>query len=165
MPPSRLSISAKPLSGRTLSFAEREEIALSRAQDRGVREIARRLGRAPSTISRELRERRGHPPRRPRVPCLDPRSGTACRAARRPRASKLAGNEAPRRTVEDRLAGRIARADGTEVPGPQVAWTKRRSVRRQHRRRRQAWSPEQISARLEVDFPEDEAMRISPEAI
>src|SRR4051794_5702384 len=55
MPPSHLSRSSKPLSGRYLSFAEREEIALSRAQGHGRREVARRLGRAPSTISRELR--------------------------------------------------------------------------------------------------------------
>jgi hypothetical protein len=44
-----------PLSGRYLSFAEREEIALLGARDCGVREIARQLGRSPSTISRELR--------------------------------------------------------------------------------------------------------------
>jgi DNA-binding CsgD family transcriptional regulator len=43
------------VSGRYLSFPEREEIALWRAQEIGVREIARRLGRSPSTISRELR--------------------------------------------------------------------------------------------------------------
>ena len=42
-------------SGRYLSFAEREEVAILRAQDHGVREIARRVGRHPSTISRELR--------------------------------------------------------------------------------------------------------------
>ncbi len=42
-------------SGRYLSFAEREEIALLRVQDCGVREIARRIGRSPATISRELR--------------------------------------------------------------------------------------------------------------
>ncbi|EPK4321180.1 helix-turn-helix domain-containing protein, partial [Pseudomonas aeruginosa] len=42
------------ISGRYLSFAEREEIGLLRAQSVGVREIARRLGRSPSTISREL---------------------------------------------------------------------------------------------------------------
>ena len=41
--------------GRYLSFAEREEIALMRSGSLGVREIARRLGRDPSTISRELR--------------------------------------------------------------------------------------------------------------
>jgi IS30 family transposase len=35
-------------------FAEREEIALLRAEGRGVREIAREIGRSPSTISREL---------------------------------------------------------------------------------------------------------------
>jgi DNA-binding CsgD family transcriptional regulator len=41
--------------GRYLSFAEREEIALLRAQGKGVREIARTVGRDPGTISRELR--------------------------------------------------------------------------------------------------------------
>ena len=43
-----------PVSGRYLSFAEREEIAVLLAGGCGVREIARQLGRAPSTISREL---------------------------------------------------------------------------------------------------------------
>ena len=42
-------------SGRYLSFTEREEISLLHAQQLGVREIARQLERAPSTISRELR--------------------------------------------------------------------------------------------------------------
>src|ERR687887_1500650 len=51
MPP----ISLAPLSGRYLSFAEREEIAILHAQRVGVRGIARRLGRSASTISRELR--------------------------------------------------------------------------------------------------------------
>lgn len=51
MPP----ISLGPVSGRYLSFAEREEIAIFHAQGVGVREIARRLGRSASTISRELR--------------------------------------------------------------------------------------------------------------
>src|SRR3712207_2025599 len=55
MPPSTLGRSPKPPSGRHLSFAEREEIALCRARGGGVRETARRLGRAASTISRELR--------------------------------------------------------------------------------------------------------------
>ena len=40
--------------GRYLSFAEREEVAILRAQDHGVREIARRLGRDPSTISNDV---------------------------------------------------------------------------------------------------------------
>ena len=42
------------LQGRYLSFAEREEIALARAAGESIRQIAARLGRSPSTISREL---------------------------------------------------------------------------------------------------------------
>ena len=51
MPP----ISLDEPTGRYLSFVEREEIALLRAQGCGVRDIARRIGRDPGTISRELR--------------------------------------------------------------------------------------------------------------
>jgi len=51
MSPLRL---AEP-TGRYLSFAEREEIVLQAVQGSGGRAIARRLGRDPSTISRELR--------------------------------------------------------------------------------------------------------------
>lgn len=49
------SLTLAPVSGRYLSFTEREEIAILHAQKLGVHEIARRVGRAPSTISRELR--------------------------------------------------------------------------------------------------------------
>src|ERR1700689_2113953 len=51
MPP----LSLDEPTGRYLSFAEREEIALLRAQDVGGREIARRLARDPGTVSGELR--------------------------------------------------------------------------------------------------------------
>ena len=51
MPPIKLV----PVSSRYLSFSEREEIAILHAQQLGVREIARSVGRSPSTISRELR--------------------------------------------------------------------------------------------------------------
>lgn len=53
MPPAAFRPSSKPLSGRYPSLAEREEIALLLIQGHGVREIARWLGRAASTISRE----------------------------------------------------------------------------------------------------------------
>ena len=56
MPP----FSLRPLSGRYLSFVEREEIAVLHAGGCGVREIARQLGRSPSTISRELRRNAEH---------------------------------------------------------------------------------------------------------
>jgi transposase-like protein len=55
MPPAMFRPSGKPLSGRYLSFAEREEIALLRVRGCSMREVACRLGRAASTILRELR--------------------------------------------------------------------------------------------------------------
>src|SRR5450759_4628354 len=44
----------RDLQGRYLSFGEREEVALGKAGGESVRSIAARLGRSPSTISREL---------------------------------------------------------------------------------------------------------------
>lgn len=54
---------------------------------------------------------------------------------------------------------------GIPVPGPVVQWKRRRHGRRQDRRWARAWSPEQIARRLPVDFPGDQTMRISHEAI
>ncbi|WP_425580583.1 IS30 family transposase, partial [Streptosporangium amethystogenes] len=53
LPPARLAETAR--SSRFLSLLERQRIATLRAQGLGVRVIAERLGRSPSTISRELR--------------------------------------------------------------------------------------------------------------
>ena len=164
MPPTTLAPSAKPLSGRYLVFAEREEIALGRAQGQGIREIARRLGRAASTISRELRRNAAT-----RSGGLAYRASTAQwhaeRAARRPKRAKLAVNAALRTYVQERLAGEVGGPGGTAVHGPVVPWKGRRHGRRQPRRWATAWSPEQIARRLRIDFPEDETMRISHEAI
>src|ERR671939_1208123 len=164
MPPSHLSRSSKPLSGRYLSFAEREEIALLRAQGHGRREVARRLKRAPSTISRELRRNAAT-----RGGGLEYRATTAQwhadRAARRPKPAKLATHAALRRYVQERLSGAVATPGGAAVVGPAVAWKGRRHGPRQARRWAKAWSPEQISRRLRRDFPGDETMRISHEAI
>ena len=164
MPPSTLAPSSKPLSGRYLSLAEREEIALWRVQGHGVREIARRLGRAGSTISRELRRNAAT-----RGGDLAYRASTAQwhaeRAARRPKPARLALNAALRTYVQDRLAGAVATPGGTAVAGPVVPWKGRRHGRRQDRRWARAWSPQQIAQRLRRDFPGDETMRISHEAI
>jgi IS30 family transposase len=73
--------------------------------------------------------------------------------------------KALRTYVQERLAGVVVAPSGTKVPGPGVAWNGRRHGRRQDRRWASAWSPEQISRRLPIDFPDDEAMRISHEAI
>jgi IS30 family transposase len=87
------------------------------------------------------------------------------RRAGRPKVSKLAANDALREYVQDRLAGTIAKPDGEAASGPEVRWIGRRHGRRQDRRWAKSWSPEQISNRLRIDFPEDESMRISHEAI
>lgn len=161
MPP----ISLDEPTGRYLSFAEREEIALLRLQEIGVREIARRIGRDAGTISRELRRnaatRSGKPVYRALVA-----QWKAQQAAKRPKTAKLAGNARLREYVQDRLAGSVRRPDGTTVTGPRTpAWKGLNKPHRQDRRWATAWSPEQISHRLRADFPDDESMRISHEAI
>lgn len=161
MPPISL---AEP-TGRYLTFEEREEIAILWATNKGVREIARALGRDPGTISRELRRNAAT------------RSGTqeyratvaqwkAQQAAKRPKNAKLVDNDRLRQYVQARLAGNVHRPDGTVIAGPRTpAWKGLNKPHRQDRRWATAWSPEQISNRLRVEFPDDESMRISHEAI
>jgi IS30 family transposase len=126
MPPLELS---EP-SGRYLSMTEREEIAVLRGRV-SAREIARRLRRSPSTITREWK--------RNLASTGEYRAGVAQarseRRARRPKPSKLARSEPLRSYVQDKLGGRPR------------------------------WSPEQIAHRMRIDFPDDEGMRISHEAI
>ena len=164
MPPTHLSASATPPSGRYLTFSEREEIALMLARGSALREIARHLKRSPATISREVRRNAAT-----RSGGFDYRASTAQwhaeRSARRPKEAKLVQNPALRHYVQERLSGRVSRSDGTQIDGPQVAWKGRRHGPRQSRRWALAWSPEQISRRLQLDFPGDETMRISHEAI
>jgi transposase, IS30 family len=94
--------SVEELTGRRLSFTEREEIACRLAAGGGVREIARQLGRDPATISRELR----------RFPAWSQRpwpyrasvaQADADVKARRPKRAKLATNLVLRREVQARL--------------------------------------------------------------
>lgn len=164
MPPTHLSPAAAPLTSRSLTFGEREEVALECARGTGVRAIARKLGRSPSTISREVRRNSAT-----RSGDFDYRATTAQwhadRGARRPKAGKLTINPALRDYVQDRLAGLIATPDGLGFDGPIVVWKGRRAIHRQSRRWSTAWSPEQIAHRLKLDFPEDTTMRISHEAI
>src|SRR3954465_8920061 len=150
-----------PDSCRYLCFAEREEIALLRAEGRGVRAIAREIGRSPATISRERRRNAAT-----RGGKLEYRASVAQwkaeLVARRPKTAKLAADDRLREYVQDRLAGKVRRPDGTAVAGPAVKpWKGRSKPRRKDRRWARAWSPEQISARLRVDFPDDPDMRIS----
>ena len=169
MPPSTLVPWLKPLSGRHLSFMEREELAILHARDFGVRETGRRLGRSASnrkvrrrsTVSRKLRRNAAT-----RSGGLEHWATTAQwhaeRAARRP---KPTTNAVLRSYVHDRLAGVVVAPGGAAVPGPFVPWKGRRHGPRQARRWASAWSPQQIAQRLRLDFPGDEIMRISREAI
>jgi hypothetical protein len=144
------------ISGRYLSFDEREVMALLRAQGAGVWEIARQMGRPPSTVSRELRRNAAT-----RGGKLEYRASVAQwkaeLMARRPKEAKLVTNKRLHEYVQDRLFGQVRRSDGTPVTGPETApWKGRNKPRRQDRRWATAWSPEQISNRLKVDFPDDE---------
>ena len=122
--------------GRSLSFAEREEIALLRAGGAGVRKIARQLGRDPSTVSRELRriKHERQPSDRHRLPYrASTAQADADRKAQRPKDAKLATNLPPRGEVQARL-------------------------KLNH-------SPEQIAGRLREEFPQEPEMWVSHETI
>jgi IS30 family transposase len=118
----------RPRSALRLSIVEREEIRAGLAGGESFRAIARRMGRAPSTISREVGGVRGR--RNYRATKADDR---ACLRSLRPKPSKLACNPRLRRVVVEMLTERF--------------------------------SPQQISARLRREHPQDEEMRISPETI
>lgn len=158
-------ISLAEPTGRYLTFEEREEIAILRAQDKGVRDIARAIGRDPGTVSRELRRnaatRCGKQEYRAVVA-----QWKAQQAAKRPKTAKLVENPRLRDYVQDRLAGHVRRPDGTIVAGPTPPpWKGLNKPHRADRRWSLAWSPEQIAQRLKVEFADDESMRISHEAI
>jgi len=161
MPP----FSLEPLTRRYLSFTEREEIALLNVHGLGVRGIARAMGRDQSTISRELRRNaatRGYTPQY--------RSSVAQwkaeLAAKRPKVAKLVANPRLRDCVQERLSGGIVTEDGMAVLGPPAPrFTGINKPFRKDRAWVRAWSPEQIANRITIDFPDDESMRISHEAI
>lgn len=118
-----------------LTLAEREEISRQLAMGASVRAIARRLGRVPSTIARELHRtgRRRLWYRRQQYRAF-PAHQLAVRAGPwRGRPRKLARDARLRAYVYAGLA--------------------------------QRWSPEQIAKRLVTEYPDDATMRISHEAI
>jgi IS30 family transposase len=105
--------------GRYLSLAEREEIALGLAQMLPYREIARRLGRPASTVSREVRRNSTRGRYRYRATAAQPR---AEERARRPKPAKLAVNGELRAWVQQKLGEdwspeQISRRLAVEFPG------------------------------------------------
>jgi transposase, IS30 family len=115
-------------SARYLDREERYELARLRELGVSVRQIAVRLGRSPSTVSRELFRNTGaggyQPERAHRM---------AWERQQRPKQSALAKNPALLAVVQQMLD-------------------------RRH-------SPEQVSGRLKVLYPDDPAMRVSHESI
>lgn len=116
---------------RFLTIEERDEIATRLAQGASIRQIAADLGRAPSTISREIRRNTGV--HRGYGAGLADRRAVLRRA--RPKPPKLESNPRLWRYVWEALSGP------------------------------EHWSPQQISIRIRIDHPDDDSMRISPEAI
>ena len=94
----------RDLQGRCLSFAEREEIALGRAGGESMRQIAKRLGRSPSTVSREL-ARNACEAGRYRATTAHVQ---AYERASRPKPAKLAVNLVLRERVQDDLRNRYS---------------------------------------------------------
>ncbi|MEO1935063.1 MAG: IS30 family transposase [Myxococcales bacterium] len=122
-----------PIRGRSrgklrLSLAEREEISLGLGGEESYRAIARRLGRAPSTISREVKGNGGRC--RYRAVRADE---AAYKKAERPKLAKLRRCRRLRARVEAML--------------------------------NKLWSPQQISARLRLENPDDPELRVSHETI
>jgi IS30 family transposase len=83
---------------RALRFSEREEISRALVRDEGVRSLARRLARAPSTISREIQRHGG----RTQYRATDA-DRTAWASGRRPKRCRLATTRRLRRVVEQKL--------------------------------------------------------------
>jgi IS30 family transposase len=102
-------------SSRHLSFAEREEIALLKAQQLGVCEIAERIGRNAATHGGGLEYR------------ASVAQWHAERRARRPKVAELAANDQLRHYVQERLSGSVTDAEGRPIP--------RRSLPRVERQR------------------------------
>jgi IS30 family transposase len=98
--------------GRQLTLEDREEISRGLAADHSIRGIARRLGRCPSTISREVKANGGR---------AHYRAAAADRAAierrKRPKPCKLA--------TSPRLAGMEAKLKAKWSPEQIAGWLKR----------------------------------------
>ena len=159
------TVTQAPLSGRYLSLAEREEIAILRARGCGVREIARSTG--PFTVDDLARvaPQCRHAQRRVLSIARRPRSGTpiGARSVRRSRSSLPTSScEATSRTVSPaRSSGPTGPRSPARRYGGSAGVTAAARIAAGGRRGALSRSRH----RLRVDFPDDESMRISHEAI
>jgi IS30 family transposase len=153
-------------SGRQLSLAEREEIALGVAAGLNNAEIARRLGRHRCTIGRELTRNQmmwGDRPARAR-----PARERAARADPQPGQPTRPPTTGPARcgqlcyrawTAQAKAEQRARRPKPTKLAGnPELAARVQAELKAR-------WSPEQITRRLRRDFPDQPEMWVSQETI
>ena len=134
----------EPVKTRTLNITEREKILAGITLNLSIRAIAASIERAPSTVSRELAQHMRH--KYIRVP----------------------GRPGRHRTRDWDYSPHLAqrRADAAAAR-PKVAKLAENLRLRQEVQDRleEEHSPEQIAARLRVDFPDEPEMRVSPETI
>jgi IS30 family transposase len=145
MPPLALQ---PPGSGRRLSLEEREQIAHGLAAGRGYAAIGRTLGRPTSTITRELALNMRH--RRSR------RVGSA---------GGLAGIDWHRDWEYSPSRAQLRAENRAKRPKPTKLAQRPRLAAEVQTRLDAHDSPEQITHRLAVDFPDEEEMRVSHETI
>ena len=146
-------------SDRYLTQEEREVIDLCWAEGWSQADIAREIGRDASTISRELaRNKFEGVPRKPPLP-----------DGRRRRPGPVPGTEGPGRRPRLRYRAGPAQAKAearARRPKPsRLAQQPELQTWVQDKLESEQWSPEQIARRLREEFPDDESMRISHEAI
>ena len=112
----------------TLTLTEREDISRGIASGSSIRDIAKGLRRAVSTVSREVARHGGRPQYR-----AQEADHQAWESALRPKVCLLAVHV----KLQEIVAGKLILD----------------------------WSPEQISGRLKIQYPQDESMRVSHETI
>ena len=148
-------------SGRYLSLAEREEIAIGWAAGETKAQIARRIGRHRSTIGRELvlnqTVRRPVPPLRPdgQPHPRGPRPGTN-RGRDRPQHERLRYRAVLAQAKADQRARRPQVCKLADNPALCAEVTAGLAAR---------WSPEQISRTLRRRYPDQPEMWVSHETI
>ncbi|WP_433274076.1 IS30 family transposase [Pseudonocardia xinjiangensis] len=165
-------------SGRHLSLAEREEIAVGVAAGLSNAEIARRLGRHRSTIGRELTRNQmmwGDRPARAR-PARERAARARARAGHDPQPGRpgqsptpgLAAGPGPARRRNLCYRAWVAQTKAEQRarrPKPTKLADNPALAARVQAELTARWSPEQIASRLRQDFPDQPELWVSHETI
>jgi IS30 family transposase len=147
MPPLQL---VAGVSGRHVSAADRQAIHAGLMAGCCYAAIARSIGRPTSTVTRELEANRLNPSR-PRAVPLGARAGARGPVPASPNYSPL--------IAQQRFESRLSRPKTSKLADND------RLKQEVQARLKQNHSPEQVSARLVIDFPDDPEMRVSHETI